>query len=400
MNREVERLILSQWLLGKSLEDIDLFKPADFSSHRDLFCAIKKNGTDNPVELARESRMPASEIAELMAANEPALYDSALHTYFQDKIRAWIQSNLSKKPLEEIGRVITRFTERSISIPDPDPDPVESLLDELDRRAKEKPVLFGLSDLDYLLGGVRTSELTFIGARPSVGKSAFAFQCALNVARQGKKVLFLPLEMSESSLLMRHLLSKTDLTNYQVRHGISREAWSSKGKEVTAALDTMKNFYRSGNFIMYGREGRGRDDPADLKVIRELIRIHRPYLVVIDQLEQLKESGCRFTDKRSRFSHMTHALQEIALQENIAVWCCCQVNRAADGTPPTLANLKESGTIEEDATNVILLHRASEKKDLIQDIQCDVAKQKDGECGVVELKYIAPQFTFRCKGYE
>lgn len=396
MNDELERIILSQWLNGASLEDVDLFRPSDFSSYRDLFSAIKTNGIDSPVLLAREAKIPVSEVASLISSSEPALYASAVEMYFQDRMRAWVRNSIDNQPIEKIAQVLSRYINRSISVPEPDPDPVESLLNELDRRSKEKPVRFGLSDLDFVIGGVRRSELTFIGARPSVGKSAFVQQLARNVAEQGKKVLFLPLEMSEHSLLTRHLLSKADLSNYQVRRGISREAWNTKGKAVNAALDTMKNFYRSGNFIMYGREGRGRDDPADLKVIRELIRIHRPYLVVIDQLEQLKESGCRFTDKRSRFSHMTHALQEIALQENIAVWCCCQVNRGADNTPPTLANLKESGTIEEDATNVILLHRTSEKTDLIQDIECDIAKQKDGQCSVVELKYSAPQFTFHC----
>ena len=395
MDNDLERIILSQWVNGKNLDDMDIFTADDFAEHRSLFKAIKTDGIDDPIALCRKTNTPVSEMSAIMMSHSPALYDSAVRSCFQDKGIAWLKSNLDK-PLEEIRENISNYIHRRVSAPEPSDDPVTNLLDELDRRAKEKPVLFGLSDLDYYLCGIRQAELTFIAARPSVGKSAFSFQGAMNVARQGKKVLFLALEMSENAVVLRHLLSKVDLSNYQVRNGISIDTWHSKGDEIAEAVDSMYRFYRSGDFILYGREGRSDNDPADLKVIRELIRIHRPFLLVIDQLEQVKESGARFTDKRARFSHVTHSLQEIALQENVAVWCCCQVNRDADNTPPSLANLKESGTIEEDATNVILLHRESEKTDDRQLIQCDVAKQKDGKCGVINLLFDAPKFTFYC----
>jgi replicative DNA helicase len=314
---------------------------------------------------------------------------------FQDKGKAWLQKNLDKS-LEEIQRHLSEYILQKVTIPEPTPDPVGNLLDELDRRAKEKPVLFGLPDLDYLLCGIRAPDLTFIAARPSVGKSAFAFQGAANVARQGKKVLFLALEMSENSIVLRHLLSKVDLTNHQVRKGLSKEVWKRNGKELSAAVEELHGFYKEGNFILYDRANKGDADPADLRVIRELIRIHRPHLVVVDQLEQVKESGQHFIDKRSRFSHVTHTLQEIALQENVAIWCCCQINRDAENRRPTLANLKESGTIEEDATNVILLHRVGDKTEKLQLMECEVAKQKDGECGTIDLMYDAPRFRFYC----
>ena len=393
MDRDLEHIILAQWLQGRCLEDIELFSPDDFTSYRELFKAIKADGIAEPIDLCRKVNVPVSALSEIVSAYSPSLYDNAVSTCFQDKGRAWLASNLDK-PLEEISEHLSKYTLRRVTIPEPTHDPVMNLLDELDHRAKESPVLFGLSDLDYYLCGIRPSELTFIAARPSVGKSAFCFQGAVNIAAQGKKVLFLALEMSENSIVLRHLLSKVNLSNYQVRNGIAKETWKSKGKEITDAIAAMQSFYQSGNFILYGREGKSCSDPADLNVIRELIRIHRPYLIVIDQLEQIKDSGMRFSDKRARFSHATHTLQEIALQENVAIWCACQVNRDADNKPPTLANLKESGTIEEDATNVIMLHRESEKTDDRQIIQCDVAKQKDGKCGVINLVYDAPRFTF------
>ena len=116
-------------------------------------------------------------------------------------------------------------------------------------------------------------------------------------------------------------------------------------------------------------------------------------MIVIDQLEQLKDGMRNWPDKRAMFSHMTHELQAISLDMDVSVWLACQVNRGADNNPPTMANLKESGTIEEDATNVILLHREGEKTEK-QSIMLDLAKQKDGQCGVINLAFDAPKFTF------
>ena len=400
MKKDLERIVIAQWLHGKNINDMDVFGSEDFSTYRELFRAIREGGFEveedgfiDLVALCEKSGVSVSDMSELIAAYSPTMYSSAVNSFFQGRGKAWLQSNLDK-PIEEIREHLSKFIGRRISVPEPSSEPVMNMLNELDRRATEKPVLFNLSDLDYFLCGIRPSELTFIAARPSVGKSAFCFQGALNVAKQGKKVLFLALEMSETSIVLRHLLSKVSLSNYQVRNGIAKDTWKHKGQELTTAIEDMQNFYKNGNFLLFDRSGKSESDPADLNVVRELIHIHRPYLVVIDQLEQVKDSGIRFTDKRTRFSHATHTLQEIALQENVAIWCACQVNRDADNKPPTLANLKESGTIEEDATNVIMLHRESEKTDDRQIIQCDVAKQKDGKCGVINLMFDAPRFTF------
>lgn len=396
MDKDLERIIIAQWLQGKSLEDMDVFTADDFSSYRTLFKAIKAEGIDDPIAICRKNKIPIAELSEIVSAYSPALYNNAVNNCFQDKGKAWLQNNMSKS-LEEIREQLSKYTLRRVLIPEQTEDPVMELIDELDKRASEKPVKFGLSDLDFYLCGVRPPDLTFIAARPSVGKSSFAFQGAVNVAKQGKKVLFLALEMSENSIVLRHLLSKVDLSNYQVRNGISKEVWKGKGKETADAVEEIRNFYKDGNFILYDRANKGDADPADLRVIRELIRIHRPYLVVIDQLEQLKETGRRFEDKRSRFSHATHTLQEIALQENVSIWCCCQVNRDASGKRPKLENLKESGTIEEDATNVIMLHRVSDKTEDKQLMECEIAKQKDGKCGVINLIFDAQRFKFYCR---
>ena len=91
---------------------------------------------------------------------------------------------------------------------------------------------------------------------------------------------------------------------------------------------------------------------------------------------------------------MTHELQGMAMDENVAVWLACQANRGADDSPPTLANLKESGSIEEDSDNVILLHREGEDKYGNKDIRLELAKQRGGACGVKNIKFDAKKYTF------
>ena len=294
----------------------------------------------------------------------------------------WVKDHQFAEP-EEIMRAMEVFTRKTEALPEAPKDPVMELIEEFDRLAKEKPVSTGLTDLDRMLCGVRKRELTAVGARPSVGKSAFVQQVGMEVARQGKKVLFFPLEMSRVAI-MKRMFSKyaVGVTPYEMRTGLKPETWT-KNNETMSKLYQFMNF---GTFLIYERCN-------DLRKIKSLIRKHKPHMVVIDQLEQLKDGDMRWPDKRARFSYMTHELQAISLDLDVAVWVACQVNRGADNVPPTMANLKESGTIEEDATNVILLHRDGEKT-AMQSIMLDLAKQKDGECGTITLTFDAAKFTF------
>ena len=105
------------------------------------------------------------------------------------------------------------------SLPIPAHDLAGSYLEEIDRRTKEKPVHWMLGSLDSYMGGIRTKELTTIGARPSVGKSAFLLQATREIARQGRKVLYLPLEMSTIQTVERLVQSKGGISQERLRHG-------------------------------------------------------------------------------------------------------------------------------------------------------------------------------------
>lgn len=380
------RIIVGTWInqaiRGEPINDIDMFELHHFREYGPIVNSIKQ-GVSDPVELCRKTGFRPGQISELMSNEQYyALYSVGILNLQKELASEWIQKHPEATP-DEIAENMERFSKKVDRLPTVTDDPVMEMIEDLDRRKTEKTIRTGLSDLDRMLCGVRKKELTAVGARPSVGKSAFLQQIAMKVAEQGEKVLFFPLEMSQNSIMQRMVMRYTDIPQHEMRNGLERDTWAREA----SGFAEVSNFMDQGNFMIFERVN-------DLDVIKELIDYHKPYMVAIDQLEQLKRGDQRWEDKRQRFSYMTHEMQAMALDKDVAIWFACQANRSADNTPPTLASLKESGTIEEDATNVILLHRDGDKTAL-QDIQMELAKQKDGECGFVDLKFDAPHFTFR-----
>lgn len=382
-----EKQIVGAWLNGYCLEDMDMFKAEDFPTYGKMVELMKKGETDH-LKIVRGCGMSPAIPGMLTRESEIGEYNRCLADAMEDLGHRYLEENMNLS-LVEIQDGLKKFTRRASGVPKPNEDAVVDLIEEIADRATMEIVRTGIPSLDRMMNGIRPDELTFVGARPSVGKSAFMQQVTTRVARQGKRVLFFPLEMSRSAILQRMLLTLIEVSQYDLKRGNPEVVNSEQFKRATVYMD---NFIREGNFLIFPRVN-------DINLIRQAIDDYEPYMIVIDQLEQLKDGNRLWNDKRARFSHMTHELQAISLDDHIGVWTACQVNRGADDTPPTMANLKESGTIEEDATNVILLHRLSDKKDPEQTIQLELAKQKDGECGVFDMTFEAPRYTFHELAY-
>lgn len=381
VNPDVEKILIASWLQGEHLSDLSLFTPEEFAIYGGIVDLMKK-GLTSPMDISKAIGMRASDMSGIITSYAPTLYDSAIGVICNEQAKAWRMNHQNATP-EETIEAMKGFVRKHVSTPRPPEDPVQDYIDELDARGREPMIRTGIYHLDKLLCGIRRKELTAVGARPSVGKSAFIQQVSMEVAKQQKKVLFFPLEMSRNALVQRLFLRYVNVPQYEIRNG-KADLWKRPG--VSEAIDKLQEFFSAGNWLVFERCN-------DLKTIKELIRIHRPHMIAIDQLEQLRDGDKVFRDKRERFSHMTRELQAISLDLDVAVWFACQINRGADNSAPTMANLKESGSIEEDSSNVILLHREGERG-VDQRIQLEVAKQRDGECGVIELIFKAPKFTF------
>lgn len=383
MNRDTEEIILGAWLSGEHLEDVKLFTAEDFE-HLHTLAELYISGVTDHLTLSRKADVPRDLIGRLTGNSSDYFYESAMAEITQDKALKWVMQHPKAKP-SEIAEAMKMFERESAKVPVPTEDLSLELQEEFDLRRTTPFVSSGINDLDYMLNGIRRTELTSVGARPSVGKSAFCQQVAVHVARQGHRVLFFPLEMQSKALSERLFMKYVDFSQYSVRTGLTDEQW--RDPQTAEAFGFLDELSESKNFLVFQRVN-------DLREIRLAIRKYKPHMIVIDQLEQLKDGNLSWKDKRSRFSHMTHELQGMAMDEDVAIWLACQVNRDANDSPPTLANLKESGSIEEDSDNVILLHNEGVDSYGMRNIRLELAKQRGGACGVVKLKFDAKRYTF------
>ena len=266
--------------------------------------------------------------------------------------------------------------------------------DDLGRKSgpdKEKYIgaKSGYSDLDHVITGLNKSDLIILAARPAMGKSAFALNLAANVARRNKEaeVVIFSLEMSKEQNVTRMLASESFVEGDCLMKGnISGEQWT-KLAEGAERLSGM-NIYL--------------DDTAGITVTQmkaKLRRMKNLGLVIIDYL-QLMSSGRRIDNRVTEISEITRQLKLMAKELNVPVITLSQLSRAVESRNdkrPMLSDLRESGSIEQDADIVMFLYRDAYYNKDTQDpslAECIVAKNRHGETGTVNLRYNAPYMLF------
>ena len=237
----------------------------------------------------------------------------------------------------------------------------------------------GFSMLDAITSGLNKSALILIAARPAMGKTAFALNIATNVARHSdKEVAIFSLEMSMEQLATRMLSTEALVDSNKLRSGkISSDDW--------VRLASSAN-YLSGMGI-YLDECSGVTVP---QIKAKLRRMKNVGLVVIDYL-QLMDSATKSDNRVLVISEITRQLKIMAKELDIPVLLLSQLNRGVESRPdkrPMLSDLRESGSIEQDADIVMFLYRdayynkESERPNISE---CIVAKNRHGETGTVEL---------------
>ena len=248
----------------------------------------------------------------------------------------------------------------------------------------------GMSAVDQKITGLNKSDLILLAARPGMGKTSFALNVALNVAKAvHKTVAVFSLEMSREQLATRLLASEALVENNRLKTGALRETdW-----EKIAGAATILNKV----------DIRIDDNPmlsvADMNA--KCRRIDSLGLVVIDYLQLMTSAGGRGGESRQQVvSDMSRMLKIMAKELNVPVICLSQLSRAnekRDDKRPMLSDLRESGAIEQDADIVLFLYRDdyynedSEKRNIAE---CIVAKNRHGETGKVELRWMPEYTTF------
>ncbi len=252
------------------------------------------------------------------------------------------------------------------------------------------------SDLDRLLVGMGKGDLILVGARPGMGKTSFAMNIATQVAKNKKvAVAVFSLEMSATQLVSRMLSSEARVDSYKLRTGeISDEEFASLAKAATAL---------SGTDIYI-------DDTSDITVTAmkgKLRRVKNLGLIVIDYL-QLMHSDLHTDNRVVEVGDISRNLKIMAKEFGVPVITCAQLSRGPEGRTskkPMLSDLRESGSIEQDADMVLFLYRENyyeeEKKD--ENIaEVIVAKNRHGSTGSVEMGWEGSftRFTTLEKKYE
>jgi replicative DNA helicase len=247
----------------------------------------------------------------------------------------------------------------------------------------------GFSDLDKYTSGFQKSELIIIGARPSVGKTALALSMAANMAVNHKiPVGFFTLEMSDMALVQRLVSSEARINSEMLRTGMLSPA---NFNDLTEAAGRI---YEAPLFI---------DDTPSIKLLdlraqaRRMKSQQKIEALFIDYLT-LVGSESRDLPRHEQIAEISRSLKALARELNIPVIALSQVRRESEGKRPNLADLRESGSIEQDADVVIFLHRDRGTEMDNQDqpnvitTELILAKQRNGPVGMLEIAFI-PKYT-------
>jgi len=286
------------------------------------------------------------------------------------------------------------------------------------REGQVTGVTTGLVDMDKKLGGLQRSDLIILAGRPSMGKTALATNIALNAARshverhgkEGAVVGFFSLEMSAEQLATRILADLSNVASDKIRRGEVRDTDFHKFVEASQTLSQVPLFI---------------DDTAALTLsairtrARRLQRQHKLGMIVIDYLQLIQGSGRGNSDNRvQEVSEITRGLKAIAKELNVPVLALSQLSRAVenrDNKRPQLSDLRESGSIEQDADVVMFVYREeyylereqpsrrpeeSEDKfnqryadwqkrmeESFKVAECIIAKQRHGPIGTIKLHF-------------
>ena len=290
--------------------------------------------------------------------------------------------------LQNIGN--DQCTSRLIPVSESLKNDAERLQRVRSGNADEAPIPSGLGDLDMALSGGFRTGVTAIGARPGSGKTAIGKQICRYVSKElGIPSLFVSLEMPDEQLIQRDMagLMKMDIRRY--RDGCAY--WT--GSE-DALYDKMYMEYQTAPAYIIDE---GYMTVSMLSsILRRAVNKHGVKIMVIDYLTLLQpDHETRYLSRREQVEYMTRQIKLMSRQHSMPIIQLCQLNRDGE-EKPSLRDFRDSGSIEQDADNCLMLwQKYNVKQDPIAHIGCHVAKQRNGMSGMeIDLKFYKPSATF------
>lgn len=265
-----------------------------------------------------------------------------------------------------------------------------------DKKKQNFSVPTGFYQLDDLLGGFQKSDLIILAARPSMGKTAFALSCARNAAVDYKvPVAVFSLEMATIQMVIRLLCAEARLNAHLVRTG---------KLPMEDAHKLARNIHRLSEAPIYIDDSPAQTILEIRAKARRLKADKKIGLIIIDYL-QLMSASSRMESREREISHISRSLKSLAKELNIPVIALAQLNRAVEARTdkrPQLSDLRESGSIEQDADVVMFIHRPeyygikqdAEGNNLEGVAEIIVGKQRNGPTGDARLKFFKDYARF------
>ncbi|MGO8694549.1 MAG: replicative DNA helicase [Rectinemataceae bacterium] len=247
----------------------------------------------------------------------------------------------------------------------------------------------GLPDLDSMTSGFQDSEFIVIGARPSVGKTALAMSMAAHIAvRERIPCAFFSLEMADMAIMQRLISSEARISSEMIRSGLI------KPSDFNALMEAAGRIYEAPLYII--------DMPnlklLDLRTMARRLRSERDVKIIfVDYLTLVTHENADLP-RWEQIASISRSLKALARELRIPVVALSQLKREAEGKQPTLADLRESGSIEQDADLILFLHRereqdkTKEERSAVIETELIISKQRNGPVGKVSIAFI-PKYT-------
>lgn len=299
---------------------------------------------------------------------------------------------------DRVARAITEVCDTSVrSQVVTAPDLMRSTLIAIERAYEHKELVTGLStgliDLDRMTGGLQPSDLLIIAARPSLGKTSLALNIAAHAAIRARTgVLFFSLEMSKEQLGIRLVAAESRISGRRIRQGIVSDA-------ELRAIGTAAGAVAESPIVI---DDASFQTPLSIMATARRVSRRRPLgLIVVDYIQLLASSRAR--DSREReVAEISRALKALAKEFRIPVIALSQLNRKVEDRAihrPSLADLRESGAIEQDADVVAFIHdpemyRQPEERDRNAPRLLILAKQRNGPQGDIKLAWLQECMRF------
>ena len=322
---------------------------------------------------------------------------------YEESIDVFNLLESSERRLSEISINSNPDTAESYNVANKLSDVINTMLDKRDGTFVSDNVETGLDLLDkFTNGGFQKSDYIIVAARPSVGKTAFAVSLIRNMIRKGKRVAFFSLEMPATQIITRLLscTSRVDLSKL-----FTGNLTDTDVSHITSAAEKI---YQSELYLV--------DEPnmklSDLRSrARMLMREKGIDVLFIDYIGLIESGLDPRTPRHEQVGYVSKALKQLARELHVPVVVLCQVSRDTADQEPQLNNLRDSGSIEQDADLVMFIHRKTNLTDLsdedkaklqtdssgkqrVQSSKLLVAKNRNGKTGTIYVGYIGDITSF------